>query len=273
MPQVLTEAQIGLFREQGYLTRLPVIGDAEAAECRRRIETYETETGKTATETLHIKGHLYFTWLWQLSQHPNLTGAIADLIGQDLFVLASRFWIKEPGDRKFVTWHQDLAYFGLDPQIMVTAWLALTPVTRANGCQRFIPRSHRALQKHTETYDPDNLLSRGQQVADVDESTAVDILLRPGEMSIHHGNLLHSSQPNVSDGRRVGFALMMFPAHVRSALGRRPATLIRGKDTYSHWDHDPLPRFDRDPVIWQLMAEADRAYRDKDVKQEAEVSG
>jgi len=104
---------------------LPVrLIDELAAECRRRIEAYETETGKTATETLHIKGHLYFTWLWQLSQHPNLTGAIAELIGEDLFVMASRFWIKQPGDRKFVTWHQDLAYFGLDPQIMVTAWLA-----------------------------------------------------------------------------------------------------------------------------------------------------
>ena len=117
------------------------------------------------------------------------------------------------------------------------------------------------------------MLSRGQQVADVDESTAVDILLRPGEMSIHHGNLLHSSEPNVSDMRRIGFALMMFPAHVRSTLGRRPATLIRGNDTHGHWDHDPPPRFDRDPVIWQLMADADRAYRDKSVKQEAEVSG
>lgn len=272
MPHVLSDAQVQFFREQGYLTRLPVIGEAEAGACRQRLEAYETETGKTATETLHIKGHLYFTWLWQLSQHPNLTGAIADLVGEDLFVLASRFWIKQPGDRKFVSWHQDLAYFGLDPQIMVTAWLALTEVTRENGCQRFIPRSHLSLKRHEETYDPDNLLSRGQKVTAVDELSAVDVLLRPGEMSIHHGNLLHSSEPNVSDSRRIGFALMMFPTHVRSSLGRRSATLIRGADRYGYWDHDPLPRYDRDPVIWQLMADADRAYRDKAIKQEAEIS-
>ena len=272
MPHVLSDAQVQFFREQGYLTRLPVISGAEAGACRQRLEAYEAETGKTATDTLHIKGHLYFTWLWQLSQHPNLTGAIADLVGEDLFVLASRFWIKQPGDRKFVSWHQDLAYFGLDPQIMVTAWLALTAVTRENGCQRFIPRSHLSLKKHEETYDPDNLLSRGQKVAAVDESAAVDVLLQPGEMSIHHGNLLHSSEPNVSDSRRIGFALMMFPTHVRSSLGRRPATLIRGVDRYGYWDHDPLPRYDRDPVIWQLMADADRAYRDKAIRQEAEIS-
>lgn len=273
MPNVLTADQVGFFEANGYLTKLPVIGEAEAAVCRQRIEAYEAETGKTATETLHIKAHLYFTWLWELSRHPNLVGAVADLVGEDLFVLASRFWIKEPGDRKFVTWHQDLAYFGLDPQIMVTSWLALTEVTRENGCQRFIPRSQRGLRKHAETYDPDNLLSRGQQVTDVDDSGAVDVLLRPGEMSIHHGNLLHSSEPNVSEGRRIGFALMMFPTRVRSTLGRRPATLIRGADAYGHWDHDPLPRFDRDPVIWQLMADADRAYREKSVRQVAEISG
>jgi ectoine hydroxylase-related dioxygenase (phytanoyl-CoA dioxygenase family) len=184
--------------------------------------------------------------------------------------MASRFWIKDPQDRKFVSWHQDHAYFGLKPPTIITAWLALNEVTRHNGCMRVIPGSHRGgTHKHVETFDKDNLLSRGQAIADVDESTAVDIVLRPGEMSLHHGHVFHSSEPNVSDDRRIGFAMMFIPAHAESTIGRRSATLVSGVDRYGHWDHDPEPTCDRDPVIWNLMHQADSHYRDRQHKQEA----
>ena len=154
--------------------------------------------------------------------------------------------------------------FGLKPQSLFTVWLALNEVTRHNGCMRVIPGSqHDGTREHVETYDPDNLLSRGQALQDVDAAAAVDIVLRPGEFSIHHGHVFHSSEPNTSDDRRIGFALMMVPAHVESTIGRRSATLVSGKDRYGHWDHDPLPTQDRDPVIWQLMHDADQQYRNR----------
>jgi non-heme Fe2+,alpha-ketoglutarate-dependent halogenase len=114
---------------------------------------------------------------------------------------------------------------------------------------RAIPGSHRGgTHKHVETHDKDNLLSRGQALVDVDESTAVDLVLKPGEFSIHHGHLFHSSEPNTSDDRRIGFAMMFIPTHVESTIGRRAATLVSGEDRYGYWDHDPLPTRDRDPV-------------------------
>ncbi len=85
--------------------------------------------------------------------------------------MASRFWIKDPQDRKYVSWHQDHAYFGLKPPTIITAWIALNEVTRHNGCMRVIPGSHQSgTHKHIETNDKDNLLSRGQAIADVDET-------------------------------------------------------------------------------------------------------
>jgi non-heme Fe2+,alpha-ketoglutarate-dependent halogenase len=273
MASVLTDAEVRAFHDDGVVPALRVISETEAGDCRTRLQAFEAETGKSAVETIHIKGHLYFDWAWRLARHPRLVGAIADLAGPDLFIMASRFWIKDPQDRKFVSWHQDHAYFGLNPPTIITAWVALNEVTRHNGCMRVIPGSHRTgAHKHVETYDKDNLLSRGQALADVDDSAAMDIVLRPGEASLHHGHVFHSSEPNTSDDRRIGFAMMFIPAHVASTIGRRSATLVSGSDHFNHWDHDPEPTRDRDPVIWDLMHQADKHYRDRTHRQDAEAA-
>ncbi len=271
MPNVLSEADVRSFHERGFVSPVRVISESEAENCRRQLEAYEGETGKSAVETLHLKGHLYFNWMWQLAQHPRLVGAIADLAGPDLLIMASRFWIKDAQDRKFVSWHQDHAYFGLNPPTLITAWIALNEVTRHNGCMRVVPGSHKlGTQKHVETFHKDNLLSRGQEIQGIDGDTAVDIVLKPGEMSIHHGHVFHSSEPNTSDDRRIGYALMFLPTHVQSTTGRRSATLVAGKDTYGYWDHDPYPTCDRDPVIWDLMHKAASHYYNRDHKQDAD---
>lgn len=270
---MLSEEQKRFFRDQGYLSPLRAIDPASAGVLRQKLEAYEADIGASALNALHMKSHLYFSWLWDLSRNPAITGPLQDLIGPDILVWASRLWIKEAHDGKFVTWHQDMAYFGLEPQELLSVWIALTDATPANGSMRFVPGSHVAPLRHIETHDPDNLLSRGQAVPEVDESTAVDLVLKPGEFSIHHGNLLHGSEPNDSDDRRIGFSLMVMPTHCKSTIGRRPATLLCGKDEYGHWDLDPMPTQDRDPVIWDLMNKANAHYRDSGIKQEAEDAG
>ena len=115
MGKILTDAQVRQFHETGILSPVRAVPEDEANDCRRKLEAFEKETGKPAVETIHIKGHLYFEWAWKLARNPNLVGAIADLVGEDLFIMASRFWIKDPQDRKYVSWHQDHAYFGLKP--------------------------------------------------------------------------------------------------------------------------------------------------------------
>ena len=105
------------------------------------------------------------------------------------------------------------------------------------------------------------MLSRGQRVEDLDESTAREVLLEPGEFSLHHGVTLHSSEANNSGERRIGFAWMVIPTHVKSTLGRRKVTLLSGTDRHGHWDHDPIPTQDRDPVVRAAMDEALRRYK------------
>jgi ectoine hydroxylase-related dioxygenase (phytanoyl-CoA dioxygenase family) len=115
----------------------------------------------------------------------------------------------------------------------VTAWVALSPATVESGCMKFVPGSHRrTIVPHIDTFAADNLLSRGQEIAvEVDEAEAVPVVLRPGQMSLHHGRLFHASGPNVTDDRRIGFVVRFIrPDTPKAGKGRDYAMLARGCD-------------------------------------------
>lgn len=111
---------------------------------------------------------------------------------------------------------------GMTSNNFVTPWIALSPSNLDTGCMSMIPGSHlQHIKPHDDTYGEDNILTRGQVVRDVDESAAVNLILKPGQMSLHHAQTVHGSQPNTSQQRRVGFALQSFmPSDVRQTIGQ-----------------------------------------------------
>lgn len=274
MPQALSPAQVEAFGRDGFLFGFDAISADEAHGLRTRLEDYERAIGAEANTRLRVKAHLGFPWMIELARHPNVLDVIEGLIGPNIRLYLSSLWPKGAHDRKFVSWHQDSAYYGLEPHEEITAWIALTPSDKTNGCVRVIPGSHRGADfRHVETYDASNLLSRGQTIEGIDERTAVDMELRAGQFSVHHEKLVHGSAANDSDDRRIGIAFMYLPTHVRSTLGRRASILVRGEDKFGYWDDDPVPRFDLDPVAMDAMKRAQDAYRDRSVRSEAERAG
>ena len=120
----------------------------------------------------------------------------------------------------------------------MTAWVALTDSTRDNGCMRVVPGSHRQpILPHRDTYAADNRLSRGQEIeVEVAEQDAVDVVLRAGEMSLHHVNIIHGSNSNPSDGSRIGFAPRFMTPETRQIDGEPlTAVLARGRDSHGHF--------------------------------------
>ncbi|MCW5569392.1 MAG: phytanoyl-CoA dioxygenase family protein, partial [Dokdonella sp.] len=104
--------------------------------------------------------------------------------------------------------------------------------------------SHRgAILPHSNTYAATNLLSRGQEIAvAVDEKKAVDVVLAPGQMSLHHVKIAHNSEPNRAAHRRAGFAIRYIAPHVHQERPiRDTATLVRGVDRYGHFAAEPPP--------------------------------
>ena len=239
------------YHAEGYLAPLAVLSRREAGELVAQLQAYEARAGAAARTVLRHKGHIVLPWLADLIRHPRIVGAVASLLGPDLLCWTTNAFIKEPGDGRFVSWHQDATYWGLSSNDVVTAWVALTPSTVANGCMRVIPASHRwPIQPHRDTHHPDNLLTRGQEMAvEVDEGQAVDLLLDPGEMSLHHVLIAHRSGQNRSAGRRIGIAIRYLPTAVRQTSGHPDsATLVAGEDRYGHFAPEPRPTRDDDPA-------------------------
>jgi ectoine hydroxylase-related dioxygenase (phytanoyl-CoA dioxygenase family) len=111
--------------------------------------------------------------------------------------------------------------------------------------------------QHVDTFHKDNLLSRGQEITvKVDGEKAVDCLLKAGEMSLHHVKLVHGSEPNRSNHRRIGLAIRYIPTDLKQLKVRDSATLVRGVDTYGHFDMEPQPRRDLDDAALAAHADA-----------------
>jgi non-haem Fe2+, alpha-ketoglutarate-dependent halogenase len=242
----LSPEALAHYQSQGYFAPVPALSAEEAAQFRRKLEIFEAQQGHPLKDNMRLKTHLLFTWLNDLVRHPAILDAVEDILGPDILVWNTSFFIKEAHDPGYVSWHQDSTYWGLSAPDVVTAWVALSPSTPESGCLRVLPGSHKQQVAHTDTFNKNNLLTRGQEIAvEVDENETVMLPLKPGEMSLHHIMTIHSSEPNQSDDRRIGFAIRYIPTRIRQTSGfPDSATLVRGEDRYGHFELEPRPQSD-----------------------------
>jgi len=254
MPKALTEDQLAAYQRDGYLAPVPVMSEAAAKALRSTLETIEAGMGGPLRGDIRHKAHLLFPFLADLIRHPAILDAIEDVLGPNLLCWNTNFFIKEAETPSFVSWHQDSTYWGLSAPDVCTAWVALTPSNLANGAMAVIPATHTRDQiPHRDTFDRHNLLTRGQEIAvEVDEAEAVPLVLKPGEMSLHHVRLVHGSPPNPSGDRRIGFAIRYIPTSLHQLEGTDSATLVRGEDRFGHFELEPRPERDMQDDMLEL---------------------
>lgn len=270
MGAALSPSEIESFHRDGFLTPLRVFSAEEARSLRKKLERVERDAGSRAPE-LRTDLHLLTRWAWDAVRDPRIVEPVRRLLGPDLLLWSLNWFIKEPRDGKFVSYHQDATYWGLEPHDVVTAWIALSDTGPESGPMRFVPGSHRgALCDHRETWESDNLLSRGQTIdhAFSDEQTVL-APLQIGEMSIHHVRLIHGSEPNHSEDRRIGMVARFAATHVRQTRVEDTAVLVSGRDDYGHFQLLPAPEVDmgeaeqtrhRDALerLWKALMPEDR---------------
>ncbi len=260
MPNTLTPAQLAEYRQRGYVFPVPALTPEEAADYRQMIEDFERRSGQAAGHVIRNKGHLKLTRLYELIFHPKVLDAVESVLGPDILCWGSSLFVKEANDAGFVAWHQDSYYWGLEPDDVVSAWIALYPSTLENGAMRVIPGSQTLppLSHRKSAAESANMLFTHEELAeDVDEAKAVDLTLDQGDMSLHHIKILHGSPPNRSAGRRMGYAIRYVAPHVKQRGDMNSATLVRGEDCYGYFSRDPVPARDMDPDI---VAFVDRRY-------------
>ena len=248
MPKYLSAEAVAAYERDGFCFPIQAISVAEARSIRADAEAAEQHFAEQG-ERLRHRPHLLVTALDCLIRNDTVLDAVEDLIGPNILCWTSLFFTKDAHDPAFVSWHQDSTYWGLSTAEVVTAWIALSPSTVESGAMRFAPRTHKLDQiSHRDTFNEHNMLTRGQIVEhEVDEDEAVDVVLQPGEASLHHVRLIHGSGPNRSDDRRIGFAVRYIPTHVRNVVGRDYAALVRGVDAYGHFDTERRPERDLEP--------------------------
>jgi non-heme Fe2+,alpha-ketoglutarate-dependent halogenase len=269
MPRKLSSAQAASYERDGFVSPVVALTSDEAAEHRGKLEAFERAVGGPLTAEAtdpryRSRTHVLLAWVCGLARHPAILDAVEDLIGPDILVYTSTWFIKEPETAAIAAWHQDATYFGLRPYAHVTAWLALTDATPTNGCMEFLPGSHAGGQRpHRAGVVADSVNRAGQAiVGEVDDAPAVHAPLRPGEFSLHHTLCLHRSPPNRSRGRRIGLAISYIPTHVRHfGAHPPPAMLVRGVDAFGHFDLEPAPAADLDEAARAAYARSYDGYR------------
>ena len=268
MPKVLTEQQIADYRRDGYLFPVPAMSEAEAGRYFGQLQAYEADSLGGLVSAVggaaRFKNHLLLTWVNDLVRHPAILDAVEDLIGPDILCYTSTFFVKEPNSLEVAAWHQDATYFGLRPHDHVTAWLAFTESTSESGCLEFLP-ARNAHRQHKHRNDAvAHSVNGGKQaiVEDLDLDGAVMAPLRPGTFSLHNTLCIHRSAPNKSANRRIGIGISYVPTSVEHiGTQRMPAMLVRGTDSYGHFELEPEPVSDLDDAARAAHEEAYKAYR------------
>lgn len=265
MTASLAQTDIERYRDDGYLFPIDVFTEQDALMMRGRLEALEAQHGERSDlphdfgQYERVNAHVVLTLAHELARHPTILDAVEGVLGPDLLLWSCEFFIKEPRTDHIVTWHQDLTYWGLgETDEEITAWLALSPVTVASGCMRFVPGSHRnRIVAHNDTFDDNNLLSRGQELAvDVNENDSVPVTLRPGQISLHHGRMFHASGRNASNDRRIGVAIRYITPEVQQHVAPHDyAMLARGRDRHGHFKLIDGPASDFAPEAVALYDE------------------
>lgn len=247
---MLTKQQISDFRSNGVLVIEQLITEGAIQKLRHRVEAIAAGQSAFPRNDMEFEpgkeGHgLSIDYLRKLincaknddvfmehAKSPMLLDVIESLLGPDIKLLTDQLFMKPPGGME-KTYHQDSPYFPIRPMELVSSWTALDDVTLDNGCLWVVPGSHLGgALPHSEVW------MRGDQedmrVPDqiIDREVEQPILLKAGDVSFHHGLLLHRSGPNRTSTRRRGLATHYMSAQshwIGEELSKPSYPLLRGE--------------------------------------------
>ena len=239
----LTTEQLDYYKNKGYVSPIDALTSAEAKEIRDEIEKIEKNWPKALEGINRNYVHLISPVFNKVCLNKNILDAVESIIGKNILICGTTLFIKNPKEKGFVSFHQDAKYIGLEPHNWVTVWVAITDANEKNGCMRMLPGSHKEnLKHHEENFDENNLLTRGQTIKNVSLDKTEPVILKAGQMSLHHPKIVHGSGLNYSDDRRIGFVIQSYiGSNVDQVLGKMYVQKARGEDKYKYHEYSNIP--------------------------------
>jgi hypothetical protein len=265
---MLSQDQIDAYRRDGFSFPHAALSAAELQACRDGLARYEAWLGKPVNQgdwRWRSAAYAFLPWLDGLIRHERILDAVEELIGPDILVFTTTFFIKEAHSPTFAAWHQDATYFGIEPYEHVTAWVALTDATEDAGCMEVTPARGAPRQlRHAALGLKDSINGGGQAIVEeFDQEGTVMMAVPAGSFSLHHTLCRHRSAPNRAAHRRVGIGISYIPAHCRiTSSVRMLVPLVRGANSGGHFDILRPPEAEFHPAALARHEDAYRRYRD-----------
>ena len=253
----LNKKQLKDYKDNGYVSPINVLTTKEAYQVRKEIEEIECRWPDELNGLGRNYVHMISPVFDKVCHNSKILDAVESIIGKNILICGTTLFVKNPMQKGFVSFHQDAKYIGLEPYNWVTAWVAITDTNEENGCMVMWPGSHKKnLQEHKQKFDEGNLLTRGQTVENVPINKTKQIILKAGQMSLHHPAVVHGSGLNKSSDRRIGFVIQSYiGSNVNQVLGKMYVQLARGTDKFKYHEHTKRPV--------ELMSKKDIALRIK----------
>tara|TARA_B100000941_G_scaffold230820_1_gene173232 strand:- start:648 stop:1475 length:828 start_codon:yes stop_codon:yes gene_type:complete len=235
----LNSDQVKQYDEEGYVAPIDALSKKESKEIRNEIELIEKKWPNELEGLGRNYVHLISPVFDKVCNNKKILDAVESLIGKNILICGTTLFIKNPNEKGFVSFHQDAKYIGLEPYNWVTAWVAITDANEENGCMRMWSGSHKNdLQYHNQKFDENNLLTRGQTVENVPINETKPVILKAGQISLHHPKIVHGSGLNKSNDRRIGFVIQSYiGTNVKQVLGKMYVQQARGNDTFNYHEH------------------------------------
>ncbi len=232
----LSPNQLKQYKDTGFVSPINVFSKEKAKEVRDEIELIERKMPEELEKSGRYNAHLISPLLDEVTHNSKILNAVQSLIGEDILVCGTTLFIKNPNIKGFVSYHQDAKYIGLEPLNWVTAWVAITDSNENNGCMRMWSGSHKEnLKNHDQMFNEGNLLTRGQTINNVPKNETTPLILKAGQMSLHHPKVVHGSDLNKSNDRRIGFVIQSYiGTNVKQVNGKNSVQLARGNDKYNY---------------------------------------
>ena len=240
----LSDQQINFYNEKGYVAPIDVLSIQEANEIRREIETIEKKWPNALEGIGRNYVHMISPVFNNVCLNNKILDAVESIIGKNILICGTTLFIKNANEKEFVSFHQDAKYIGLEPHNWVTAWIAVTDSNEENGCMRMWSGSHKGkLKNHEQKFDEDNLLTRGQTIENVPIEETDPVVLKAGQMSLHHPTVIHGSGLNKSKDRRIGFVVQSYiGSNVDQVLGKIYVQKARGEDSHKYHQYSNIPK-------------------------------
>ena len=239
----LNVKQLEDYENHGFVSPIDVLTLEEATKIKEEIEYIEKKWPDELIGLGRNNVHYISPIFDQVCHNSKILDAVESIIGKDILVGGTTLFIKDPDKKGFVSWHQDAKYIGFEPHNWVTAWLAITDANEENGCMRMWSGSHKEkIKKHKDTFNENNLLTRGQTVQNVPLEDTTPNVLKAGQLSLHHPMIVHGSGSNKSNTRRIGFVIQSYiGTNVDQVIGKVYVQQARGKDNFKYHEHTKRP--------------------------------